>query len=96
MDVRGYITSELLYRSWQQTNALDIYDKASRKFNKGWVENVFKVKFYGFSYGLASASAGRAKIENKVDNVTKTATSFNKLNPTYFLFHSSNPGSASP
>ena len=44
---------------------------------------------YGFSYGLASASAGRnrlAKIENEVDNITKTAkiTVLNK--PSYFLF----------
>ena len=37
---------------------------------------------YGFSCGLASANAGRnrlAKIENKVDNITNTATSFNNL-----------------
>ena len=36
------------------------------------------VVLYGFSYGLASASAGRnrAKIQNKVDiNITKTAKS---------------------
>ena len=33
---------------------------------------------YGFLYGLVTASAGRnrlAKIENKVDNIIKTATS---------------------
>ena len=36
------------------------------------------VVLYGFSYELASASAGRnrlAKIENEVDNITKTAKS---------------------
>ena len=37
---------------------------------------------YSFSYGLASANARRnrlTKIENKVDNITKTATLLNKL-----------------
>ena len=36
------------------------------------------------------------KIENKVDNITKTATSFNKLKPSYFLFHSSKPWLCTP
>ena len=46
---------------------------------------------YGFSYGLASASAGRnrlAKIENKIDNITKTTTLVNKLT---FYFTPANP-----
>jgi len=36
------------------------------------------------------------KIENKVDNITKTATSFNKLKLSYFLSHSSKPWQHTP
>ena len=44
---------------------------------------------HGFSYGLASASTGKnrlTKIEKKVENNTKTATSVNNLKPSYFSF----------
>ena len=35
--------------------------------------------------GIFSAGRNRlAKIENKVNNITKTATSFNKFKPSYF------------
>jgi len=59
----------------------------------------WSVMLYGFLYGLASVSAGRnrlGKIENKVDNITKTATSVNKLKPSYFLFHSNKPHQRMP
>ena len=42
--------------------------------------------------GISRAGRNKlAKIENKVDNITKTATSVNKLKPSYSLFHSSKP-----
>jgi len=45
--------------------------------------------------GVSSAGRNRlAKIENKVDDITNTATSVNELKPSYFLFHSSKPPSA--
>jgi len=57
------------------------------------------IQLYGFSYGLASASAGRyrlAKIENKFDNITRTVTSFNKLKHYFFYSTPANPGSMHP
>ena len=52
---------------------------------------------YDFSYGLASARAGKKnRLAKIVENITKTTTSVNKLKRSYFLFHSTNPGSARP
>ena len=44
---------------------------------------------YGFSYGMAP---DQQKSKIKVNNITKTATSFKKLKPSYTFI----PGSAHP
>ena len=69
--------SKLLYQSWQRTNALETYARASRISNKDWVGNVFEAQC-----GMASRMDWQEEedqlrlvlFKNEGRNIAKTVT----------------------